>query len=67
MRKVFKYRMSNDGKRIMILAWSPAGYDHDDGWFEIGNIKLKNTKNSYLDDWNLEEILASLNSQFRNI
>ena len=67
MKKVFKYRMSNDGKRIMILAWSPAGYDHDDGWFEIGNIKLKNTKNSYLDDWNLEEILANLNSQFRNI
>ena len=63
MNKVFKYRLSNDGKRIMILAWTTSAYDHDDGWYEIGSIKLKNTKNSYLDDWNLEEILANLDSR----
>lgn len=47
-------------KRIQILAYSPAAYDHDDGWFEIANIKMSESKNSYMDDWNLGELLASL-------
>ena len=52
-------------KRIKILAYSPATYDHDDGWFEIANIKMSKSKNSFMDDWDLSELLASLKADRR--
>ena len=53
-----QFRIKNN--RIQILAWAPSGYDHDEGMFEIANIKLSNSRNSYMHDWNLDELLSLL-------
>ena len=53
--KIDKYK-----DRIRILAWSPAAYDHDDGFFEVAHIKMSKSKNSFMDDWNLDELLGSI-------
>lgn len=53
--KIDKYK-----DRIRILAWSPASYDHDDGFFEVAHIKMSKSKNSFMDDWNLDELLGSI-------
>ena len=53
-------RLDKYKDRVRILAWAPASYDHDDGYFEIAHIKLSKSKNSFMDDWDLDEILASL-------
>ncbi|MBP1040383.1 hypothetical protein I6N95_05080 [Vagococcus sp. BWB3-3] len=60
MDKNVRYQIAPNKKRIMILAWVPAGHDHDEGWYEIGHVKLSSSKNSLMDDWNLEEIRANL-------
>ena len=46
--------------RIRILEWCPASYDHDDGFYEIAHIKMSKSKNSYMGDWTLDELLANL-------
>ena len=53
--KLDKYR-----DRIRILVWCPASYDHDDGYYEIAHIKMSKSENSYMEDWNLDELLANL-------
>ena len=55
-----KLKVVRDKKRIKILAYSTASYDHDDGWFEIANIKMSKSKNTFMDDWNLDELMANI-------
>lgn len=57
MREI-KFRLREN--RIAILVWSPAAYDHDDGYYEVAHIKMSKSKNSYMNDWNLDEVLANI-------
>ena len=48
------------GDRVQILAWTPAGHDHDEGYHEVASIRLSKSKNSYMNDWSLDEVLANV-------
>jgi len=47
---------------IKILTWANSAYDHDEGYFEIASIKMSKSGNSYMNDWDLDEVLATLES-----
>lgn len=58
MKEQFKFQKQKN--RIAILAWHPAGYDHDEGYYEIAHIKLSTSSKSIMRDWNLDELMSVL-------
>ncbi|MEQ6206609.1 hypothetical protein [Enterococcus mundtii] len=58
MKEQFKFQKQKN--RIAILAWHPAGYDHDEGYYEIAHIKLSTSSKSIMCDWNLDELMSVL-------
>lgn len=50
------------GTRISIEQWFPGAYDHDEGYHEIAHIKLSQSKHSFMDCINLEEIKSILDN-----
>lgn len=64
-----KFEISKDKKRIDILTYFPASYDHDDGMFPVAHIKLSESTNSYMDDFkgDYEELLALLQGHMETI
>lgn len=64
-----QFRISKDKKRIDILTYFPASYDHDEGLFPVAHIKLSESTNSYMDDFrgDYEELLSLLQSHMNSI
>ena len=50
----------NKGTRISIQMFFPGAYDYEEGYYEIAHIKLSNSKASFMDDMDLDEVEAIL-------
>lgn len=64
-----QFRISKDKKRIDILTYFPASYDHDEGLFPVAHIKLSESTSSYMDDFrgDYEELLTLLQNNMNSI
>lgn len=49
-------------KRISIQRWMSGAYDYEEGYYEIAYIKLSESKASFMDDVDLDEVKGMLNN-----